>query len=366
MAQEKMIRKEVKFVYYQGYLKADPEIVEENKKKWNALTRIRERLTKGKELSQIQKAILADEEFIAQQKQLYEDYGRSIWDASKLFECVEKEAIDSNIDIGEMIVEIEPGTLVLGEEFITFQLTKMRDNMLPAKKKRGTIKEDIPLDDDEYIGEFTSILYDKTNSVFMIQTNMHGVSVGQVAKYLTMLRRRVIEEMETEEFYDAVCELSVVINSCDLDNVRGSQEVRKIRFRAADGVFTPFEKNEKNYLGNIRKSFGDKSGFVIDVTISIDRDADVKSLEKDLLEDVLGNYKQIEASKYDKNLLVEITRKENEDSITEIVNLLRPKLCDEITIKLKPRTSVVHDDLLKEMRKAYKKSRAKINQNVRE
>lgn len=364
MAEEKIIRKNVKFVYYQGYLKVDPEKYKLNYSKWNALPYIKDKILKGKSLSPNQQRILADEEIIIEQKELYEKYGRTIWDATKLFEYVKKDKINSNIDIGEMIIEIEPGTLKTDKDLITFQLTKMRDNMLPAKKKSGSHKEDIPLDDDEYIGEFTSILYDKKHSVFMIQTNMHGVSVGQVEKYLTLLRRRVIEKEKLEEFYDAFCELSVVINTCDLDNVRGSQEIKKMRIRAADAIFIPFQKNEKNYLGNIRKSFGDKSGFVIDVTISIDKETEVKTLDAELVEDVLGNYEQIESSKHDPNLLVEITRKENDDCATEIVNLLRPKICDEVSIKLKPRTSVVHADLLVQMKKTYDKSKKKIIQIV--
>lgn len=366
MAQEKTIQKTVKFVYYQGYLKVDPEKFQENYKKWNALEYIKDKKLKGKALSPNQQRILADEVLILEQKAQYEKFGRTIWDASTLFEYVEKDKINSNIDIGEMIIEIEPGTLKIDKELITFQLTKMRDNMLPAKKKSGSHKEDIPLEDDEYIGEFTSILYDKEHSVFMIQTNLHGVSVGQVERYLSLLRRRVIEEKKLEDFYDGYCELGVVINTCDLDNVRGSQEIKKMRIRAADGVFIPFQKNDKNYLGNIRKSFGDKSGFVIDITVSIDKDTAVKTLDKDLIEDVLGNYEQIESSKYDPNLLVEITRKENEECATEIVNLLRPKMSDEINIKLKPRTSVVHADLLVEMKKKYNKSKKMIIQNVGE
>ena len=82
------------------------------------------------------------------------------------------------------------------------------------------------------------------------------------------------------------------------------------------------------------------------------------------VEDVLSNYEQIESSKHDPNLLVEITRKENDDCATEIVNLLRPKICDEVSIKLKPRTSVVHADLLVQMKKTYDKTKKKIIQIV--
>jgi len=236
--------------------------------------------------------------------------------------------------------------------------------MLPSKKKKGAQKVDIKLNSDEFMGEFVSVLYDSSNAIFMIQSSMYGLTFGQVEKYLTELRRRVIKETSSGDLIDAACELSIVINTCDIDNIRGSQEVKKMRVRAADGIFDQFTKDNKNYLGAIRKSFGQKTGLVIDITVSIDKETETKSLNKDLVEDVLGNFDIIQNSTYDSNLLVEVTRKETDDSSTEILNLLKPKMSDEITLKLKPRTSVIHADLLKEMKSTYNKR--KINEIVGE
>ena len=88
MAEEKIIRKNVKFVYYQGYLKVDPEKYKINYSKWNALPYIKDKVLKGKSLSPNQQRIIADEKIIIEQKKLYEKYGRTIWDATKLFEYV--------------------------------------------------------------------------------------------------------------------------------------------------------------------------------------------------------------------------------------------------------------------------------------
>ncbi|MBQ3513966.1 MAG: hypothetical protein IJA32_09260 [Lachnospiraceae bacterium] len=361
MGNGKLISKEVKFNYYQGYLKVDPEIFKGIERKVSALAVIKQKLKEKKAISHNQKEILADEKNILAQQKLYEQYGRGVWCAKGMFEEILANAINTNIDIGDVIIEIEPDTLLIDRDIVSFQLTKMRDAMIPSKKKIGECKEDIKLDNDEYMGEFTSILYDESNSVFMIQSNMYGLTTRQVETYLSLLRRHVIGELKKSEIVELVCELSVIVNTCDINNIRGSQQVKKMRFRAADGVFQSFEKYPENYLGEIRKSFGDKTGFVIDVTISIDRDTEVKSLDNELIEDVLGNYELIKASRHDPNLLVEITRKEDDSSATEVLNLLKPKMSDEITIKIKPRVSVKHKSLLKEMKNAYNKTKKKIN-----
>lgn len=127
-----------------------------------------------------------------------------------------------------MPVEIEPGSLKVEDatDIVTFQISKMRSDLLPAKKKIEQQKKDIRLADDEYIGEFTSVLYDDKKSVFMVQSNMYGLTNSQVEEYLTLLRRRVIEETGNGNIEELACELSVIINPCDIDSIKNSQEVK--------------------------------------------------------------------------------------------------------------------------------------------
>jgi phosphoribosyl-AMP cyclohydrolase len=232
--------------------------------------------------------------------------------------------------------------------------------LLPAKKKKEKRKVDIQLDSDEYIGEFTSVLYDGQQAVFMIQSNMYGVTVLQVEKYLTLLRRKVIKETESNDMVELACELSVIIDDCDIQNIKRSQEIRKIRFRAADGIYDALGTDKDNYFSRVRRSLGEKSGYVIDITVSIDKDTEIKSLDEELVNDVADQFDLIKGSQYDPNLLIEITRKETEDSSTELVNLLQPKMTDTISIKVQPRTSVAQEVLAAIMKEEYDKTKKKI------
>ncbi len=76
--------------------------------------------------------------------------------------------------------------------------------------------------------------------------------------------------------------------------------------------------------------------------------------------DVADKFELIKESQYDLNLLVEITRKETENSGTELINLLQPKMTDVISLKVKPRTSVSHEFLATNMKETYDKAKSKI------
>ena len=233
--------------------------------------------------------------------------------------------------------------------------------MLPSKKKIEKRKEDIELEDDEYIGEFTSVLYDETNHVFMVQSNAYGVFSSQIEKYLTMLRRRVIKETNSDDMTELSCELSVVVGNYDIKSVGRSKEVKKVRFRAADGVYDALATDDDNYFARVRRSINDRSGFVIDITVSINRDSEIKTMDEDILGDIANKFDVIKQCDYDPNLLVEVTRKEDDDSRMELINLLSPRMTEVIMLTMKPRTSVAHEFLSAKMIDAYRIVKSKIN-----
>ena len=358
---DKGVNKSINFNYFVGYLRVDPEKYKMNERKLNALENIYQRIKEKKQITPNQKSILRDEEEIRKQKEVYDKYGRNRWLAKDIFKNVADMDISTSVIIDGMPIEIEPGSLQISDDssIVTFQLSKMRSDLLPAKKKIEQQKKDIRLADDEYIGEFTSVLYDENQSVFMVQSNMYGLTHSQVEEYLTLLRRRVIEETDSDDIKELSCELSVIINNCDIANIKRSEEVKKVRFRAADGIYDALAA-EDNMFARVRRSIGDRSGYVIDITVSIDKDAEIKTMDKEFMEDIAGNFDKIQDSKYDPNLLVEVTRKETKDSGTELINLLRPRMTECITVKMKPRTSVAHEFLSAKMKEAYDKTKVKI------
>lgn len=363
MAEEKGVSKNILFNYFVGYLTIDNEIYIDNDRKANALEIIHNKLKDKKKLTERQKQILSDEATIKEKKRIYDECGRTKWSALKMFKQIKEKSISTTITIDKMPIEIEPGTLKIDEydKIVTFQLSKLRSDMLPSKKKIEKQKEDIELEDDEYIGEFTSVLYDETNHVFMVQSNTYGVFTSQIEKYLTLLRRRVIEETNSDEIMELACELSVIVGNYDIKSVGKSKEVKKVRFRAADGVYDALSTDENNYFARVRKSINDRSGFVIDITVSINRDSEIKTMDDDILGDIAKNFDIIKKCDYDSNLLVEVTRKENDTSRMELINLLSPRMTEIIRITMKPRTSVAQEFLSAKMLDAYRVTKSRIN-----
>ena len=127
---EKSVIKNIKFNYFVGYLIIDKEIYRANEKKYTALEKIYAKINGKKKLTPTQKSILEDEKAIKEKKEIYDNFGRSKWSASEMFQTIIDKTISTTIIIDDMPIEIEPGSLNIDHVngIITFQLSKMRSD----------------------------------------------------------------------------------------------------------------------------------------------------------------------------------------------------------------------------------------------
>lgn len=364
---KKTVNKKVRFGYYLGYITVDTAILKQAAKNKSKLDNAKKMKAEKKRLTKTLQEALDDEANIKNNYERYHKFGRNKWAAKSMFETLLRnlqndKKYKTSFVIDGMPIEIEPGSFAICGNIVTFQLTKLRSDMLPAKKKINQEKEDIALADDEYIGEFTSILYDMASNAFMIQSNMYGLTHSQVEQYLTLLRRKLMVG-KTSNLEYTMCELDPIVDADDVfEKMRKSHEIKKIRLRAADGIIGGHEGNP---FANLTDAVGNRRGYVFDITISVNRDSEVEKIDKDAANDLLNFLDEISGEgDRDKNLLMEVTRKESENSATEIVNLLKPCLRDDITFAIEERASIGHEFMADQMKTVFEAKKGTIYRNI--
>ena len=364
--EKKMVNKKIRFGYFVCYETVDSEILKQAAKGMLKLENVKKKQKNGKTLSPKQMEVLSNEINIKSNYDYYDSYGRKEWDVNGMFKQLLDDLKDpkyrTTFEIDGMPIEIEPGSFVINDNVVTFQLTKMRSDMLPAMKKVNTKKKDIKLADDEYIGEFTSILYDMKSEVFMIQSNMYGLTHAQVEAYLTLLREQVLGKKVKSIDY-TMCVLDPIVDTEDVfKKIRKSEEIKKIRLRAADGII---KRDGKNPFGGVSAAVGGKTGYVFDITISINRDSKTKSIDEEEVTNILDFLDSVKMEgEQDKNLLMEVTRKETEQSSTEIINLLKPCMKDDILVAVEERASIGHEFMADKMKEVYDAKKGKVYKNL--
>lgn len=359
---QKEIDKNIRFNYFQSFLIVDEEVIKRVEKDKRYIENIRAKF--NKKPSEKLKKQLEDEDEIMEQYNRFTSYKATTWNMKDILKYINDNNMSSTaINIGDIIVEVEPNSIKgIEEDIIGFQLTKMRDNMLPAKKKVGQTKEEIMLSDDEYIGDFVSILYDVNLNVLMIQSNNYGLTVKQIQKYLTLLRRRYIEEADMNDLiYELACELRILIDPKKVEEILDAKYYRKIRIKGSDFMLDSLLKdNGEDYksFSKIRNYLGEKKGVNFDITVSVNSTKKTESLDLEEVEEIVNDFNKI--TDIENKPTIEVTKKDTDDSNVEVINLLYPRLNSIINFKILARTSVGNDFLYDKMKDSYNKIRGVI------
>lgn len=296
------------------------------------------------------------------------------WDATKVFDYyIKNNTQKTNIDIGDEVVEIEPNTLLKNGSVYFFQLSNLRNDLVPAKKKLGQAKKELDLDDDEYIGEFTGIIYDSSNYAFMIQTNKYGVGIKQITEYLKKLREQYLKIEDDQEELKKELELNFIIDENKVNNIPNSKEVRKVTFKSSSSVLATIaginkkKMKENKTLSELQRMVESYGNIKFEIVMSADleepEDKRTNNL-KDRLVDILEICKLKKDKKNNlenEKLGLEVTRKENEDSKVELVDFFAPKLIEYINISIEPKKSIGTDYLRTEMTTLYSTKKAVVD-----
>lgn len=177
---------------------------------------------------------------------LVNDDIESLFDLDDCFNEVSKVSLEErNYNFkGNVIRCDEIGPIGNTNDLTTFHFTKLRVDDVPAiTKLNQTDLDDVQLEEDEYIAEDISGLYDSSNHVMMLQRNIHSLSVKGVESYLKHFWDK------KEKSSDQHIELRPIARKDVLRKVQKSKKVKKATLR----------------LGNSQESynFGSKLGLVM-------------------------------------------------------------------------------------------------------
>lgn len=193
------------------------------------------------------------------------------------------------------------------------------------------------LDEDEYIGEEVSALYDQEYSIIMLQRNRNSLSPSGIEKYFSGVLGN-----------GDLIELAPIPVPDELRIVKQDQIFRKLSI-----CFSPTNIDDE-ILNNTNKSIlqiirgsRDLGALKVLVTLSLGNSKKEKTLkQKEIIE--LGNLEN-----YDGFNKIQVNRREDEDTEIETVDLISGKLNDVITMEVSRINPIKYERLIIEMQNLY-------------
>lgn len=246
-----------------------------------------------------------------------------------------------NIELSDTKVNFEDLYHYPQEELYVFRVYKLRDSNVPSIVKDGGPVEPIDLEDDEYIGEDMTILYDWKNRICMSQQNRMSVGTTRLSEWIN--KDIGFDESKKVVFVPISGEFTI--------GRLKNHYVRSIEFSFAnmkpadaDGplksIISSFEKYE--YLNGR-------------ITISVGRakDAQLKAqATEDLIRDIQSNSGMVGSAKAKLKSM-----SDDDKSRTEIVDLFDVSSHDYIEFEIEAKKPLAFDQARAKMYSTYMKRR---------
>ncbi|PGS41710.1 hypothetical protein COC58_12425 [Bacillus cereus] len=281
------------------------------------------------------------------------------WDMTDLLDylSIMDNEIDSVVNVREYIAEFDRHTLLYDDRarVYSFQIGKLRENNIPPKKRIGDPKEELLLQDDEYIGEFVTIVFDPAFCTVALQSNLYSLNVNQVEIFLTELRKRYKQLIGEEDPISLNVELQPIVDAEKVNHIGNADIFRKINIKGSETMADALA--QQGTLGEVSEIIGRAHGINFELTISLGNAPKAESLDAEIIQEIIQGFNQLGEGDRPK---VEITARENEESPIEVVNLLTPRLTNIIKLNMENRRGIGHEYIHNQFMEEYPRQRHSI------
>lgn len=239
---------------------------------------------------------------------------------------------------------------------------RLRDTNIPSTVKEGKESTPVELEDDEYIGEDVTMIYDEAHGIAMIQSNRFSLYYNRIEE--------LIDKYNPFEGYHILIRPIADTSKVNFDKKNQSKKIT-ISFANIEREMPP----TKSTLSNIINSYHKLNGLAGTVTIGVGRtkkeveksfngrkkkfkeERFLNSAEiKDLINDIYDNKEIISGSK--------IELKDEDGPNLEIIDLFDNIYHDYLTFILESRSTLGFEQVFNDMIEKYLKRRGTILQTL--
>jgi hypothetical protein len=280
-----------------------------------------------------------------------------------VLQAIKSGSISSTYFIQNKLVELDKSTFIWGEPVdesvhIFFQMAHDRDDAV-SKKKVDKDRVDIPLDDDEYISEFASIIYLKKANCFMIQRNRYSVSTKQIAEFLSKCMenkyRTYAPNLSMRYRFPAKVRLDPIMDNERLNDIKDNKCIEEITIK---GDMSSIENLRKASNGlnlpvfDVAQKISGIKGWKFSLTISGQptrekRKIEYATIDQNFCGDLYDVYASVDGQEKDK---ISVSMQyQNREDMREILIWASPHMEAIIPFQVNPREHIEVKEIYRKM-----------------
>ena len=193
------------------------------------------------------------------------------------------------------------------------------------------------LDEDEYIGEEVSALYDQKYKIIMLQRNRNSLSPSGIEKYFSGVLGNGDQ-----------IELLPIPTPDELKVIKQNQIFRRLSICfSPNNIDDEILNNSNKSIINIIRGAKELGALRVSVVLSLGNSKKENTLKQEEIME-LRNLKN-----YDGFSKIQVDRKEKEDTEVEMIDLMSGKLNDIISVEISRNNPIKYERLIVEMQALY-------------
>lgn len=220
---------------------------------------------------------------------------------------------------------------------------RLRDSLLPSIAKVTENVEPFELDEDEYLSEEVTALYDEDYHILMLQRNRYSLGPSGLEEYINL-----VWADDKETIY-----LRPIRTRDAVERVKAADSYRRIaiRFADLDRVDDLETRSPIKRIVNVAKQFGAVNAEII-FTMGMNRQSSLDPRTvTDSIEDVISHQGLVAKA--------EVGIK-NEDTKVEIIDLFEERAQSGTFFDVPRRSTLAHESIFEAMVEIYNENRARI------
>lgn len=212
------------------------------------------------------------------------------------------------------------------------QMIRFREKILPGIVDEKESYELIKLDNNKRIAEFTTLIYDVTNSVILMHRNNNSLYPTGLETYLD----KIVDTGENSKLI-----LSPIMIPINTQKIKKASNIYR-KFEMGVDLRDLGESLEQKKLFGFLLNFGKINGHRLNITLSLGNAKKDKSLSYNYIEEIIDDF-----SKNNSVDSLKLAYKVTKESKTEIVDLIENRIRSSNEFQYSKDNPITHDEIFK-------------------
>lgn len=270
------------------------------------------------------------------------DERRFYWDMSDFLDytLTHNREIRLAVPLGDEIADFEWTDVAYDNEnnLYHFRLSKLRSKNIPSKKRINTPKDDIVLENDEFLGEFNLLIFDPRRHVLIVQSNFYGLTTKQTALALTGMRNEWLRAIDDEEDDMGIVSLDPIPDDTAIQRARTGQIYKSFKVRCSNVQTFADHTFNSDIINTAVRETDALRGNNIEVSITMGQGPRNSTLDSDDVRSVMDDVEYLRQQDF--NVSMHVATKQDEDHKVEVIDLVSPVYRTSLILEFEDRTTI--------------------------